>query len=109
ADGELASEVAQRLARDWRTAAFTKRVGVQVEGGVVMLTGTVDRWAARRAAGHVAATTRGVRKVSNRIAVQPYPYPWEERQQDVDPEGAPEWDPYYFDQLPLPWIASVDA
>jgi hypothetical protein len=47
--------------------------------------------------------------VRNRIVVQPYPYPWEERQPEVDPEGPPEWDPYYFDYPSLPWIASVDA
>jgi hypothetical protein len=101
--------VTQRLARNWRTAGLGKRVGVHVEGGVVTLTGTVDRWAERRSAGHVAATTRGVRKVSNRIVVQPYPYPWDERQPDVDPEDPPEWDPYYFDYPTLPWIASVDT
>jgi osmotically-inducible protein OsmY len=105
ADGELAAEVTRRLARNWRAAGSGKRVEVQVEGGVVTLTGTVDRWAERRSAGYVAATTRGVRKVRNRIVVQPYPYPWEERQRDVDPDGAPEWDPYYFDDLTLPWIA----
>jgi osmotically-inducible protein OsmY len=109
ADGQLAAEVTRRLARDWRTAGLGKRIGVQVEGGVVTLTGTVDRWAERRSAGQVAGTTRGVRKVSNRIVVQPYPYPWEERQEEGDPEGAPEWDPYYFDYPTLPWIASVDT
>jgi osmotically-inducible protein OsmY len=109
ADGELATEVTQRLAHNWRTAGLGKRVGVRVEGGVVTLTGTVDRWAERRSAGHVAATTRGVRKVRNRIVVQPCPYPWQERQPDVDPEGAPDWDPHYFDHVTLPWIASVDT
>jgi hypothetical protein len=53
--------------------------------------------------------TKGVRKVRNRIVVQPYPYPWEERQQDGDPQDAPDWDPYYFDYPILPWIASTEA
>jgi osmotically-inducible protein OsmY len=107
ADGELAGEVRRRLGHDWDTGDLGERIVVHVEDGVVTLSGTVDRWTDRRSAGRVAATARGVRKVRNRIVVQPYPYPWEERQPDVDPEGAPEWDPYYFDYPVLPWIASV--
>jgi osmotically-inducible protein OsmY len=102
ADGELEAEVKRRLARDSRTADFAEWVSVRVDGGVVTLTGTVERWVERRSAGHVAAITRGVRKVSNRIVVQPYPYPWDERMKEVDPEGTPEWDPYYFDRPTLP-------
>jgi osmotically-inducible protein OsmY/serine/threonine protein phosphatase PrpC len=109
ADGELAAEVTQQLRRNWRTAELGERIRVHVEGGVVTLTGSVDRWSERRSAGRVAAETLGVRKVRNRIVVEPYPYPWKEREPAVDPEGTPDWDPYYFDHPILPWIASLDS
>lgn len=107
ADDELAEAVMRRLRHNWRTAGIGELIRVRVEGGVVTLTGTVDRWSLRRSAGRIAAATSGVQKVRNRIVVQPYPYPWQERQPAVDPEGTPEWDPYYFDYPTLPWIAGL--
>jgi hypothetical protein len=107
ADDELAEEVKRRMARNWRTAGLGDRIRVHVEGGVVTLTGTVERWSARRSAGRVAAATPGIRKLRNRLVVQPYPYPWDERRPAVDPEGAPDWDPYYFDRNVFPWIATT--
>ena len=106
-DGDLANEVTRRLARDWSMAGLAGRVRVRVDGGTVTLDGTVDHWAERRSAGRIAAATPGVRHVRNRIVVGSYPYPWEEREGVDDSEGAPDWDPYYFDHPILPWVAAV--
>jgi len=108
ADDEIAREVSSRLSREWRTAKLGDRIHIDVHGGVVTLTGTVEFWAERRSAGLSAAATGGVRMVRNRIVVLRYPYPWRERQPDAEPEGSPDWDPYYYDQPTLPWIAASD-
>lgn len=107
-DDDIAADVRRRLERNWRTAVIDDEIQVQVEAGIVTLTGRVDAWADRRSAGLSAAAARGVKQVRNRIVVQPYPYPWQERQPDTETEGAPDWDLYYFDHPSLPWIASAD-
>ena len=45
-------------------------VGVEVEGGVVTLTGTVTSWAKRLAAQEAARRVAGVKDVANDIAVK---------------------------------------
>lgn len=108
-DADIANDVKRRLARDWRMTELGDRVRVRVEEGVVTLTGTVERWAERRSAGRIAGATPGVRRVRNRVVVEAYPYPWEEYEEGDGSEGAPDWDPYYFDYPALPWIAGAEG
>ncbi|HLI51175.1 MAG TPA: BON domain-containing protein [Thermomicrobiaceae bacterium] len=69
ADAELQQDVIDEL--DWDPEVDVTDVGVEVDDGVITLTGTVHdyqpKWAAERAALRVA----GVRAVANDIAVRP--------------------------------------
>jgi osmotically-inducible protein OsmY len=49
-----------------------RRIGVSVLDGVVTLTGTVRSWAERNAVDRVAGYAQGVRRVDDRLAVDPY-------------------------------------
>jgi len=49
-----------------------RRIGVRVEGGVVTLTGTVRSWAERNAIDRVAGFAQGIRRVDDRLTVDPY-------------------------------------
>lgn len=75
-DEELAAEVRDRLSHDAETRWVADRIDVEVNDGVVELTGDVSSWGERREAGRLAALTDGVRGVDNRLSVQGVAYPW---------------------------------
>lgn len=54
----------------WDPRVDATEVGVEVEGGVVTLTGTVTSWAKRLAAQEAARRVAGVKDVANDIAVK---------------------------------------
>ncbi len=68
-DEEIRVSIREALSDDPRAAPF--EIGVEVEAGLVELTGTVDNLAAKRAAVGIARNTDGVWSVSNRIKVRP--------------------------------------
>jgi osmotically-inducible protein OsmY len=49
-----------------------RRIGVSISDGVVTLTGTVRSWAERNAIDRVAGYAQGVRRVDDRLTVDPY-------------------------------------
>jgi osmotically-inducible protein OsmY len=67
-DSEIHRDVIRELAWEWRVDET--EVGVEVDGGVVTLTGTVDSWAKRMAAQDAAHRVRGVLDVANDIQVR---------------------------------------
>ncbi|MBI1734234.1 MAG: BON domain-containing protein [Candidatus Rokubacteria bacterium] len=67
-DVHIHAEVLQELRLDARVDETD--VGVEVDGGVVTLTGTVTSWAKRLAAEEAAHRVVGVRDVANDIAVK---------------------------------------
>lgn len=48
-------------------------IDVQVENGIVLLSGTVPNWSSRRAAREAASYTPGVIEIRDELMVQPYP------------------------------------
>jgi osmotically-inducible protein OsmY len=67
-DAEIQRDVLRELARDARVGATD--VGVEVDAGVVTLTGTVDTWAERVAAQEAAHRVAGVHDVANDVVVK---------------------------------------
>jgi osmotically-inducible protein OsmY len=67
-DAEIQQDVLRELAWDTRVAAT--EVGVEVDEGVVTLTGTVDHWGKRHAAQEAAHRVHGVLDVANDITVR---------------------------------------
>lgn len=67
------SEVQQDVLRElkWDTRVEETDVGVEVDEGVVTLSGTVSSWAKRHAAAEAAHRVGGVLDVANDIAVKP--------------------------------------
>lgn len=70
-DSEIQRAVSQELA--WDCRVDHEAVGVHVRGGVVTLTGTVDSWAKRIAAGEAAHRVAGVLDVANDVQVRVAP------------------------------------
>lgn len=68
-DSEIQQDVLREL--KWDTRVEETDVGVQVDGGVVTLTGTVTSWGKRVAAEEAAHRVRGVLDVANDISVRP--------------------------------------
>lgn len=67
-DRELQAEVQDELNRDWH---FTPaEIGVEVDGGVVTLTGTVSSYFNIGQAADVATRVAGVKDVANKLTVQ---------------------------------------
>jgi osmotically-inducible protein OsmY len=66
-DRELAEQVRERLVRDERLDA--RQISVEVEAGVVTLTGGAGTLAAKRAAGDLAYGVAGVADVRNLLTV----------------------------------------
>lgn len=66
------SEVQQAVLRElaWDARVEETDVGVEVDAGIVTLTGTVDSWAKREAARACARRVHGVRDVANDIYVK---------------------------------------
>lgn len=68
-DQKTASEIRKTLQLDSRLRG--EEVSIQVEKGVVTLTGTVGRYLVRMAAAEDAWRVKGVKEVRNRLQVQP--------------------------------------
>jgi osmotically-inducible protein OsmY len=68
-DSEIQHDVLREL--KWDTRVEETDVGVQVDGGVVTLTGTVSSWGKRFAAEEAAHRVRAVLDVANDISVRP--------------------------------------
>jgi osmotically-inducible protein OsmY len=49
-----------------------RRIGVSVKDGVVMLTGRIRSWAEKNAVDRVVGFAPGVRRVDDRLIVDPY-------------------------------------
>jgi osmotically-inducible protein OsmY len=67
-DSQIKKDVIEQLR--WDTRVRETDVGVEVQGGIVTLTGTVDSWAARHAAQESAHHVTGVLDVANEIRVK---------------------------------------
>jgi osmotically-inducible protein OsmY len=68
-DVEIQQDVMDEI--DWDPEVEVTDVGVEVDDGVVTLTGTVESYARRWAAEHAALRVTGVRAVANDISVRP--------------------------------------
>jgi len=68
-DLSLRQDVERELG--WEPIVRSAEIGVAVKEGVVMLTGAVASYAAKRAAERAAARVRGVRAVSSELEVKP--------------------------------------
>ena len=77
-DKEIADSVRSHLKWNWKTYWVHDEIQASVSGGTVTLTGKVDDWAQRMAAGRIALETPGVWRVYNNLRVGDYPYAWEE-------------------------------
>jgi osmotically-inducible protein OsmY len=90
-DAQIQTDVIDEL--KWDTRVKATAVGVEVAGGVVILTGTVDSWGARFAAKEAAHRVSGVRDVANDIQVK---VPGSHERSDTDiaqaVRAALEWD-----------------
>ena len=67
-DAQIHRDIIEELT--WDPRVDETEVGVEVEGGVVTLTGTVTSWAKRLAAQEAARRVAGVKDVANDIAVK---------------------------------------
>jgi osmotically-inducible protein OsmY len=67
-DSQIQRDVLTELT--WDTRVKVTDVGIEVDGGLVTLTGTVDSWAARWAARDVARRVVGVLGVANDVRVE---------------------------------------
>ena len=67
-DTEIQQDVLREL--KWDTRVEETDVGVEVDAGVVTLTGTVSSWGKRHAAAEAAHRVRGVLDVANNIVVK---------------------------------------
>lgn len=67
-DSEIQQDVLREL--NWDTRVEETDVGVEVDGGVVTLSGTVSSWGKRHAAAEAAHRVRGVLDIANDIVVK---------------------------------------
>ncbi|HZM52869.1 MAG TPA: BON domain-containing protein [Vicinamibacteria bacterium] len=67
-DSEIQQDVLQEMKGDTRVEETD--VGVEVDGGIVTLSGTVSSWGKRHAAAEAAHRVRGVLDVANNIVVK---------------------------------------
>jgi len=68
-DLSLREDVERELS--WEPIVRSAEIGVAVRDGVVMLTGSVDSYAVKRAAERAAARVRGVKALSSELEVKP--------------------------------------
>ena len=69
ADPAIAQRINDFLATNAELQGVAGQIHIAVNQGVVTLTGTVNFWAEREAAGETAFETEGVRRVDNQLAV----------------------------------------
>jgi len=96
-DAIVFKRIVDRLKADWLMGPEHKSLDIQVEDGVVTLTGTVDNWGQRTEIEDVVLRTQGVRAVDNRLRVKGYDYPIEDWRDIVGSKHAMyphEIDPY---------------
>lgn len=70
-DLSLREDVERELG--WEPMIRSAEIGVGVRDGVVTLMGTVESFAAKRAAEHAAARVQGVKAISSQLEVRPAP------------------------------------
>jgi osmotically-inducible protein OsmY len=97
--GQLTSKTDSQIQRDvleelkWNTRVKETDIGVEVAGGIVTLTGTVDSWTVRVVAQEAAHRVAGVLDVANNIQVK---LPGSHERSDTDiaraVRSALEWD-----------------
>ena len=68
-DKSIQEDVIREL--DWEPVVRSTEIGVAVKDGIVMLNGTVESYALKRAVERAATRVRGVKAVSSRIDVRP--------------------------------------
>jgi osmotically-inducible protein OsmY len=68
-DDSIRDDIVKRLDSNAITGEIAEQVGVSVEGGVVTLSGKVERYVVVLEALRIASRTDGVRKVENRLKV----------------------------------------
>jgi osmotically-inducible protein OsmY len=78
ADEAIMGDVKQALRRDPATEAY--EVAVQVNDGVVTLTGIVDSWQERHVSAQVATSVQGVKEVHNDITIN---FPAQRRDSEI--------------------------
>src|ERR1017187_3534366 len=91
-DSHIKHDVLEEL--KWGTRVRETDVGVEVKGGTVTLTGTVDSWAARLAADYAPHRVAGMLDVANQMRVK-LPASFERDDPDLAKavRVALEWDP----------------
>jgi osmotically-inducible protein OsmY len=70
-------KLAERLSQNWITAPVHQAIDVEIENGVVTLTGEVSNWAQRAEAAQISLNTPGIWAVHDNLAVRDVSYPWE--------------------------------
>lgn len=73
ADPEIAKRIADMF--EWSALVSKHKIGIKVEDGWVTLSGAVDGYYQRKAAGELVSRISGVRGVSNRIEIKSAPSP----------------------------------
>ncbi len=68
-DKSLQEDVIREL--DWEPMVSSTEIGVGVKDGIVILSGVVENYAAKRAAERAVGRVRGVRAVSSQLVVKP--------------------------------------
>lgn len=68
-DGAIETDVTQALSTDPATEAL--EISVDVQNGLVRLTGAVDSWQEKQLAAAITAGVKGVKEINNTILVQP--------------------------------------
>lgn len=75
-DASLRRRIREHLAADGETRWVADQIQIAVNRGIATLTGSVDFWSERNAAGRIAQRTNGVRGVDNQLSVSGYNYNW---------------------------------
>lgn len=90
-DASVTRNIADRLEQNSITAPIRDNVHIDVNAGLVTLSGEVDTWAERMESAQIAMLTPGVTRVHDRLEVRGYPYVWD----DLDDETVV-YRPYYM-------------
>jgi osmotically-inducible protein OsmY len=96
-DREIQEDVLKELR--WDSRIRQEEVGVEVDEGVVTLTGTVDSWAKKLAAKEAAHRVTGVRDVADDVRIKfPESLQWTDTEIAQDVRLALEWDAFVPDK-----------